>query len=302
VGGVDYAVALRGGYPLHQFDRLVRALEPLHALQHPIRLRVNLEGLAFISPGPLAFLVAAVRDLSERALISPGSDYVQPKSALVRRYLARMDVERLLLQSPPPEDFARRDGAFCPCQPFATGDEVTAVADSLKVAVTRACETDRGAEAAIAWALNEVIFNVLSHARSPSGGIGIAQGWPRRRIFEVAVADCGVGIRSSLCANPAYATIASDAEAIRLALEPGVTGVANRPRGGLGLYLTRFLLSDNGGLITVRSGSGEVVAGTRDAVRTDLAPLRGTLVVLRARSDRPIYLSALVRRALAGAA
>lgn len=49
---------------------------------------------------------------------------------------------------------------------------------------------------AVSYAFGEVIDNVESHSESPIGGYICAQTYPRRNELEIAVVDCGIGIKN----------------------------------------------------------------------------------------------------------
>ena len=63
---------------------------------------------------------------------------------------------------------------------------------------------------------------------------------------------------------------------------------------GLGLYLTHLLLRDNGGALLLRSGTAQLEVGATPSDTFHLAPLRGTLVTLRFRTDKPVTLESLL--------
>src|SRR5215218_11146965 len=90
-------VCLRGGYRLARVNAIVEQLQPIYAIRRPATVHVDLRGLVHISPAPLATLVAGLKDIDDRDLVADGSYYLAPNNALVARYLARMDVEQLLV-------------------------------------------------------------------------------------------------------------------------------------------------------------------------------------------------------------
>ncbi len=144
------------------------------------------------------------------------------------------------------------------------------------------------------FALNEIAQNVAEHAAASGGAVAIAEVTRGGAELEVAIADHGVGIRASLEANPTQA-IASDLDALRTAVTPGVSARPDRPGPvGLGIYLTQLLLSDNGGALVMRSGTAQLEASATPSYAFDLARLRGTLVTLRFRTDKPVSLESLL--------
>jgi anti-sigma regulatory factor (Ser/Thr protein kinase) len=265
-------------------------LEPCLEISEPKLIHLDLRGLVFLAAAPLAVLVAVMMDLDHRGLVAIGSVYRPPRNRLVERYLARMDFERLLVDPATPENFSRRkEEGFRPCRVFAAHTELPLVVHSLVSAVAEACQLTTPAQKVIYLALNEIAQNVVDHSSAGAGGVCIAQRLRSRHEFEVAIVDCGIGVRASLTGNPAYSGVDTDAEAIATAIRPGVTGLPISGRG-LGLHVTRQLLAANHGTLTIRSGDATVEAGSRTVITTDGRKLPGTLVVLRAPTNRQLHL------------
>jgi anti-sigma regulatory factor (Ser/Thr protein kinase) len=242
--------------------------------------------------------VAVLQDLDNKGLVANGSQYRPPKNELVERYLARMDFERILIDAVEPEPFNRRtEKGFRPCQLFADEAELDGLVASLTGAVREVSQLAGGAHHAISWALDEIARNVVQHARSASPAVGVVQHARSRRQVEVAIVDRGVGVLASLRENPEHQGIVSDLEAIRAALKPGVTGVP-KGKGGIGLFLTQILLRE-GGLLVIRSGSASVESSEEEIGRNGLPNFPGTLVVLRAPTDRPLNLGGVLKLATA---
>jgi hypothetical protein len=119
---------------------------------------------------------------------------------------------------------------------------------------------------AICSTLSEVCANAAEHGASPFGAYVAVQAYhhivsgPRRRGEEVlvAIADGGVGVRETLSRNPAYAEhTTTDNDALRHALEMGVSGTGEIGRGG-GLALVAMIAARSGGSLSLRSGTGRV--------------------------------------------
>jgi hypothetical protein len=98
---------------------------------------------------------------------------------------------------------------------------------------------------AITFSLREIMRNVLEHSRSRSVEY-CAQFWPTYDKVEIAVIDNGIGLRSSLLANP-FIQVHSDSDAIQQALMPAISSKnfkglridRNNPwhNSGFGLYM-----------------------------------------------------------------
>jgi anti-sigma regulatory factor (Ser/Thr protein kinase) len=264
-------------------------------LTEPTVVRVELDRLVAVSPTALALLTGCLKYVGEHNLIAEGSIVTPPRAPGVRNYLQRMDMIRVLLDSDEiAESIERRPAVgFRPCQHFSGEQDYAAVARSLTEALIERCETDDIARASIRICLDEMTENVVHHAATSLGGFAAAQGWKRSGEFEIGIVDLGVGIRASLTKNPAHADVSDDAQAITRALQPRVTATPER-NAGIGLFITKMLLRANGGSLLVRSGYGAVIAGeSGERATLEDAPMRGTLVALRARTDRPLNINAV---------
>ena len=103
----------------------------------------------------------------------------------------------------------------------------------------------------------ELAANVVYHADS-GGGFVLAQqyNYDDGPGIEVAVADSGIGIRDSLAKDITLAGIDSDSDAIKRALEEGVTSVGDKHRG-LGLaYVAENVQGQRDRSLVIRSGRG----------------------------------------------
>ena len=119
---------------------------------------------------------------------------------------------------------------------------------------------------AVCSTLSEVCANAAEHGVSSFGAYAAVQAYhhivsgPRRRGEEVliAIADGGVGVRETLSRNPALAEYTTtDNDAIRHALEMGVSGTGEIGRGG-GLALVAQIAARSGGSLSLRSGTGRI--------------------------------------------
>ncbi len=293
----DLVVSLRGGYPFDQVERAIRDLEPLIQLDSKAVFNLDLSGLAFIGPTALALLEAVLRRLEEDRLIAAGTFITFPKSPLTSMYLHRMDLFRgMKTVGTLDEPFTRKKAVgFRPCKEFKSDKDYYEVARELTDALAERVRTDGMAKNAIYICMNELTENVIHHANASFGGFAAAQGNPKRQRFEVGIVDLGQGIRGSLTKNPKYADIESDVQAIEAALQPRVTATPER-NSGIGLFITKLLLHENEGSLLVRSGNGRVVGGDGECAETTSVSLPGTVVAMRARTDRPLDLGEIYRR------
>ena len=139
---------------------------------------------------------------------------------------------------------------------------------------------------AICSVLSEVCANAAEHGASTFGAYAAVQAYhhivsgPRRRGEEVlvAIADGGVGVRETLSRNPRYAeNTTTDNDALRLALEMGVSGTGELGRGG-GLALVAQIAARSGGSLSLRSGTGRVTIYESRKNSRNVPPFPGTFV------------------------
>jgi anti-sigma regulatory factor (Ser/Thr protein kinase) len=260
-------------------------------LEEPAALKLDLSGLAFIGPTCLAALVSAVVGANARGMLESESTYHPPKNRLVARYLDRVDFNRLLIGEHLDGKFTRHPPTgFRPIQIFTDASDIEALATSLTGAATEALALSSQHRATVLVATAEIMQNVVDHARA-GGGFAIAQRATSQREFEIAVADAGIGIATSLRENARYRDkIGDDADAIELALTPGVTANPGGANRGVGLAAIQGLLARNAGTLLVRSGSGRVEDGSQKAVQRGLIELPGTVVAVRMRIGQPFEL------------
>jgi anti-sigma regulatory factor (Ser/Thr protein kinase) len=210
-------------------------------------------------------------------------------------YLRRMDFFVDDIRWCVPEEEARlcrhdETGGFVPLQKPLTDHDSAIVAK-------RAIECFQGLDARIAatlkYAVSEIIDNALQHAGFAHGAVVGAQAYPNMadRPIDVVVADCGIGIRQHLTQHPLYRSLTDDAEALRIALTPNVTGVyrhraaGERPdpqaseNQGIGLSVVNSLARRNAGRLVV--WSGRAIYDSRQGIAPMPVAWPGTAVFLR---------------------
>lgn len=187
---------------------------------------------------PLATAMIASRAMATR--LAGGGVRVDGLAAnSSTRYLERMGLFGLMgIDSGIPVTPHDASGRFVPLRQVTTNEELNDfVVDIVPLLHASATES-----AAVKYVLYELVRNVQEHARSRSGAIVSAQVTRSGRLL-IGVADSGRGIRASLGeSHPS----ASDADAIKLAFRPGVTGVTrrlggNETNGGAGLFFMKSM-------------------------------------------------------------
>ena len=111
----------------------------------------------------------------------------------------------------------------------------------------------------IRYVVSELGRNVLEHASSPVGGFVCAQYFRDQRRIAIGMADAGIGIAAAITHSHVAPT---EAEALRLALTPGITGVTpniggNETNAGAGLFFIRSIAKASGNFFVIYSGNTE---------------------------------------------
>ena len=127
---------------------------------------------------------------------------------------------------------------------------------------------------------SELAENVVAH--SGSHGFVLAQRYEYKEgpVIDIAVGDCGIGVRRALWKNPALRRkLTDDREALVLAMTDGVTGIARDRYRGYGLGHVSAELTAPGRWLVLRSGNAS--AYWREGQRTRVSSCGdsvGTLV------------------------
>jgi signal transduction histidine kinase len=139
---------------------------------------------------------------------------------------------------------------------------------------------------AICSVLSEICANAAEHGASSFGAYAAVQAYhhivsgPRRRGEEVliSIADGGPGVRETLSRNPALAEFTTtDNDALRHALEMGVSGTGEIGRGG-GLALVAGIAARSSGSLSLRSGTGRVTVYENRKNSRNVPEFPGTFV------------------------
>jgi anti-sigma regulatory factor (Ser/Thr protein kinase) len=269
----------------HRFVRIrLAGNQPLHAPalgQVPLKERsavvFDASGMTFASPLDLVGAAAWAAHLHHGG--TP-VEFALPDDGDVRRYLVRMDLVAQLSRAgvavtgsvPSVRRADRVDVLLEVRRICGSADAERFCADGYKLA--RQHTSDRSA-AAGAKMLGELLDNATTHAGSLVGVYAAAQVHQRSGNLELAVADGGIGIRSHLARNPSFRNLTAT-QALRAALQPGVTGTSEKRGNGLPDLLS--IASDFGGQLLLRSDDGYalVLAASPDRQFTAADQVPGT--------------------------
>lgn len=141
----------------------------------------------------------------------------------------------------------------------------------------------------LSYSIREIIRNVVEHSEA-SEFLFAAQCWVAAGTAEIAIADAGKGIAAGLASNSKYSP-SSDAEALLLATQPGVSGaIISRhsddawANSGYGLYMAQGLADGRKGFALV-SGRAALISGD-GAQEVIESAIKGTFVTLRLRAGK----------------
>lgn len=126
--------------------------------------------------------------------------------------------------------------------------------------------------------INELMTNGFDHSKSKVGCYVCAQWYPAKQNLRISFADGGIGIYQSLHDSGKFPEIHNDADAVRLAIKPGIT-TRKKQLGGFGLDYMRKYVRKNDGTLSILSGNAKVNFYT-NKIETKREPIRfsGTVV------------------------
>ena len=122
------------------------------------------------------------------------------------------------------------------------------------------------------YSLREIIRNAAEHSRGKQIAV-LCQCWPAKQTAEIVVMDNGVGIAENLYDNE-YLECETNAQALKFAMMPGVTGVSLSERidqddhwgnSGFGLYVTSRFCSENGSFRVISGKNGLTLSNGNQA-------------------------------------
>lgn len=148
------------------------------------------------------------------------------------------------------------------------------------------------------YSTRELIRNVFEHSESKNFWY-VGQYWRSKNIVEVAILDEGIGMQNSFKRNKKI-SVTSDEEAIKLAIEPGISrsGIGREGReiydnNGLGLYMISNFCKI-GGDIAICSGKNCLLINDSGTKSFDTS-FNGTAIRIRFNSNRMGKISDIIR-------
>lgn len=248
----------------------------------PSILSINLKNITYANATGVVPLIALERYLRAQGTLV---DISFPHDS---RYWEIAGWKQLLQgDDAPPIDAGR---TYIPVQSYSDFSRLNDIVGAVLEVLVRRMRCSPGVLDSIAWTLNELADNVLSHSAEPGGTVeGFMQvvSHPNLRTVDLVVSDYGRGIRKSL--EESHST-ENDEEAILKAIQAGVT--RDRAEGqGNGLAGSVRIVSTAGGELTIMSGNAElnVVNGNSSTRQSGAVP--GTSVSLVLPTDVEINIS-----------
>jgi len=231
---------------LGNIDPFIRGFDP--ASPNTLEISANDKWIS-VHPVVLSMLAALGLTMKQKKI------HCAKFEAKSKHYLARMGLFKILkIQS----DFGFTEhepaGRFIPITQIKTSNELTRFITEMIPLLHLEPEPAK----TIAYIISELVRNVLEHAATKNGAILCAQYYKKSNSIRIGIADKGMGIKESI--NQSYSA-ANDLDAIKLALQPGITGATKREGGteqnaGAGLFFIKSIASVNRDFFIIYSGTG----------------------------------------------
>lgn len=192
----------------------------------------------------------------------PSQIVAAPLARALQQVKSELGLRATGRQKPPPHTMTPEDQEFFVLE----GDTATTEQDWGEFLVRfrqsiKSVGFDMEKATGIAGALGEMADNATGHAKAP---VGVLVGY---QVIDGAavscVADVGIGVLASLTSHEAYRHLQTHKQAVRLALQRGVSEFGPG-KGGLGFYRVFKALAAISGTLRFRSGEGCVTMDGTD--------------------------------------
>lgn len=250
------------------------------AVQYPGPVTFDFSEVAWAAP----FGLTAVSVTIERCLAGKKQlFYRPPKNSKVKKYLKKIGFDQIFLRGKRgPNHFS----TSVELKRLATVDP--GYADALVKLIDLLFSLSEDDEFQLRLHINELMTNAFDHSKSPMGFYACAQWYRQNRNLRVSFADGGIGILETLNQSKKYGRFADHADAIKKAVEPGVTTRVGRG-GGWGLSYIRNYVKRNRGVLTIISGDSKVNFYYNKAeTRKHKSSFQGTIVDIRIKPGKKL--------------
>lgn len=187
-----------------------------------------------VHPIVLSMTVALARDMTTKRANIVVNDAVAKSSS----YLARMGLFDMLGVTRPVGSLSESAGRFIPLRILRTDTEL----NDFMAETTPLLHSSPQAADTIKYVISELVRNVFEHAGHPNNeAVVCAQFFKKTNRFTLGIADAGIGVQRSL---EVHHGVRDDLSAIKLALQPGVSGTTPYFGGagnnaGAGLFIVK---------------------------------------------------------------
>ena len=248
-----------------------------------VEVLIDLRRWRRVTPNPLVGLIAIAARYARHSrrieIRYPNADYARRMLHTVG-FIEALRTFASWTDDEPSPGKVERILPVIPAQNFRTHDDVERLVEVMEEQFSASDRLPASLLQDASTALGEAADNVIWHADCVEGGFAFAQVRRRREFgvtrwfIEIAVADSGRGIRESLGDE------GDDLDAVRRALEEGVSGLSDQYRG-YGLTHMEEAARQPQRLLTVHSGDGFVARGYRyDLSHEVRARFPGTLITM----------------------
>ncbi len=274
--------------PVYQRIEDIQQIDFFLGIEEKRERIIDLSHLRFIRPVGIVALLTTLERFGDPSS-GPQIELLLPNGPTVRRYLARAGVYEVMKE----QGWVREDQddwqeivgpgvrLMVPCTRFRDESDVERLAAQMETLFHTEFRGYGSLLGALETIFGELATNVVYHADS-EGGYVLAQQYNYQTgpIVEVAVADCGIGIRESLRKNPDNLSVGSDADFIESATREGVSSIRDSYRGYGFHHVTFDLQKDERREMTIRSGTGRITIQGNGTVRKADGGMRysGTIV------------------------
>lgn len=271
-------IRIAGDLVLGSFRPVLAALRQATRVKGFADVKLDFSETTLAFPGPmLAVLATCVRLRDE---LDVDFTVIRPTEGRLRRLFS--NANWAYLAAPRKfEESTWQPTDVLPTRRFTSPEDQEEIVRQINDAVlSSSAELTKRDLAAFEWTVFEVVDNVLRHADCSQGGLVQLSQYPARQQLEFVVADGGRGIpRAMRTTRPGI----SDAEALELSIERGVTSTAEGM--GHGLFGTHQASNVGTGSFAIHSGYASI--GSDSGARDEGIPVSGTLVIVRLDYSEP---------------
>lgn len=241
---VDMKIHLPNSAFLGNIDPFLRGYDPSHS--ESLTITANNK---WISVHPAVLAMIAARGLT----VKPENITCEKLEARSRHYLVRMGLFKIL-RVPFDMTIVEHEpaGRFIPLTQIRSSGELSTFISEMIPLLHAEAEQAK----TMGYIISELARNVLEHAQTANGALLCAQYYKKSNAIRIGIADTGLGIKKTI--NQSYPAV-TDLEAIRLALQPGITGTTSREGGtaqnaGAGLFFIKSIANVNRDFFVIYSG------------------------------------------------